>query len=108
MRYHNLDLREIVGMVLCAVLSAMAFLGILIFVSYNFGDRWVALLGMMIGLVCPVVWLALLLWQGGGGGGLLRRVKSSMKRPQPAMRRTEQPAVVPIGGTAIRRLLPLP
>ncbi len=106
MGYHKVDLREVVGTILCAVLSLLAFLGVLVFVSYNYEDQWVAPLGLAISLVCPVVWLALLLWKDGGGGGLLQRLKSSMKLPRQAERRTEQPVGMLTERPALLRLLP--
>ena len=101
-----IDLRETLGLILCVLLSLLAFLGILVFVSYNYADRWVALLGLMISLACPVVWLALLLWKDGGGGGLLQRVKSNVKLPRLAVRRMEQPTGALAKGPAVLRLLP--
>ena len=89
MANHKANLHEIVGMVLCALLSLLAFV---ILVIYN--DRLPAILGLIISLACPVVWLTVLLWNDRDGGSLAQRVKLL----QPILRWGDQPTSVPVEG----------
>jgi hypothetical protein len=63
----SVDLREMAGMALCAMLSFAAFLALVILVEG--GGRLPAILALIITLACPVVWLIVLLSSDGGGGG---------------------------------------
>jgi len=92
---HKFDLRSIVGMALCALLSLVAFLTFLILMAYN--DRFMAILGLTASLVCPAVWLTILLLDDGdGGGGLAQWVKHKVALLRPAPRRNSQPAGMPV------------
>ena len=73
MMSHKVDLREMVGMALCALLSLMAFLTFLFLLAFS--DSLPAVLALVISLACPVVWLAYLLWSSGGSGGLMQWMK---------------------------------
>ena len=93
---HKVDLRETVGMVLCALLSLVAFSAFLFLLAYS--DRLPAVLALAVSLACPVVWLAFLLWNNGGGGGLAQWVRRRVALLQPAPRQDGQPAGVPVEG----------
>lgn len=92
---HKFDLRSIVGMALCALLSLVAFLTFLILMAYS--NRFMAILGLTASLVCPTVWLMVLLSNdGGGGGGLVQWLKDRMTVLRPGPRRNSQPAGMPV------------
>lgn len=93
------DLREALGMLLCALLSLAAFLALLLLLAYSDGNRLVAALGLLVSLACPVMWLLFLLWRDGGGGGLVQWVKRKAALPRlwPLLRREKQPDGVPAG-----------
>ena len=93
---HKVDLRKTVSMALCALLSLVAFLAFLILMAYS--DRWLVVLGLAASLVCPAVWLTVLLSNDGdGGGGLVQRVKHRAALRRPAPRWHGQPAGVAVG-----------
>jgi hypothetical protein len=92
----KVDLRETVGMVLCALLSLVAFLAFLFLLASS--DQLPAVLALAVSLACPVVWLAFLLWNNGSGGGLAQWVKHRAALLRPAPRRDGQPAGVPVEG----------
>jgi hypothetical protein len=78
---HKVDVRETVGMALCALLSLAAFL---ILLAHS--NRLPAALGLVISLICPAVWLIVLLWSMEGGGGLVQWVKRRVVVLQPLLR----------------------
>lgn len=92
----KVDLRETVGMALCALLSLVTFLAFLFLLASS--DHLSAVLALAVSLVCPAVWLAFLLWSSGGGGGLVRWVKRRVALRRPAPRWDEQPAGVLLEG----------
>ena len=92
---HKVDLRNILGMALCALLSLVAFLAFLILMAYS--DRLMAILGLAASLVCPAVWLTVLLSNDGdSGGGLVQWVKRKAVLLRPASRRDGQPSGIPV------------
>lgn len=95
MMNHKIDLRNTLGMALCALLSLVAFLAFLTLVAYS--DRLMAVVGLTASLVCPAVWLTVLLSNDGdGGGGLVQWVKRKAGLLRPAPRRDGQPAGIPV------------
>jgi hypothetical protein len=90
MKNSKVGLRETVGMVLCALLSLVAFLFLL-----AYSDRLPGVLALGVSLVCPVVWLGFLLSSSGGGGGLGQSVKRRAALLRPAARRDRQQVGVP-------------
>jgi len=92
---HKVDLRNTLGMARCALLSLVAFLAFLILMAYS--DRLLAVLGLAASLVCPAVWLTVLLSNDGNGSGLVQRVKRRAALLRPAPRRDSQPISVPVG-----------
>lgn len=92
---HKVDLRNTVGMALCALLSLVAFLAFLTLVAYS--DRLMAVVGLAASLVCPAVWLMVLLSNDGdGGGGLVQWVKHRAALLRPAPRRDGQSGSLPL------------
>ncbi|HDQ73873.1 MAG TPA: hypothetical protein ENN19_17520 [Chloroflexi bacterium] len=61
---HKSDVREVINMAVCAILSLTAFLALVLLLENGLLP---ALLVLIISLACPVVWLALL-WDSGGKG----------------------------------------
>lgn len=89
---HKTDLREIVDMILCALLSLVTFPILLVY-----SGQLPVVLGLVVSLACPVVWLAFLLWNNGDdGGGLVQRVKRRAALRRPTRRWDGQPAGVPV------------
>ncbi|MFB0536612.1 MAG: hypothetical protein ACETWR_16710 [Anaerolineae bacterium] len=94
MMNHKVDLRNTLGMALCALLSLVAFLTFLTLVAFS--DRLMAVVGLAASLVCPAVWLTVLLSNDGdGGGGLVQWVKHKVALLRPAPRRDGQPIGAP-------------
>jgi hypothetical protein len=91
MMNHKVDLRNTLGMALCALLSLVAFLALM-----AYSDRLMAVVGLAAGLVCPAVWLTVLLSNDGDGGGLVQWVKRRAALLWPAPRRDSQPISVPV------------
>jgi len=92
---HKVDLRNTLGMALCALLALVAFLAFLALVAYS--DRLMVVVGLAASLVCPAVWLTVLLSNDGhGGGGLLQWVKHKVVPLRPAPRRDGQPVGAPV------------
>lgn len=91
---HKVDLRKTVGIALCALLALVAFLAFLILAAYS--DRLLAVVGLAASLVCPAVWLMVLLSNDrDGGGGLVQWVKHRAVLLRPAPRRDGQPVGAP-------------
>jgi hypothetical protein len=87
---HKVDLRNTVEvMALCALLSLVAFLAFLTLMAYS--DRLMAVLGLAASLVCPAMWLTVLLSNDGHGGGLVQWVTHRAVLLRPAPRRDSQP-----------------
>jgi hypothetical protein len=93
MKNPKVDLRETLGMVLCALLSLVAFLAFLFWLASS--DRLPGVLALGVSLVCPVVWLVFLLSSSGGGGGLGQSVKRRAALLRPAARWDGQQVGVP-------------
>jgi hypothetical protein len=74
----------------------LSLAGFLILLAYS--DRLPAALGLVISLICPAVWLVVLLWSMEGGGGLVQWVKRRVVLLQPVLRRDGQPTSVPVEG----------
>jgi len=91
---HKVDLRNTLGMARCALLSLVAFLAFLILMAYS--DRLMAVLGLAASLICPAVWLTVLLSNDGDAGGLVQWVKRKAVLLRPASRRDGQPISVPV------------
>ncbi len=92
---HKVDLRDTLGMALCALFSLVAFLAFLILMAYS--DRLMAVVGLAASLVCPAVWLMVLSSNDGdGGGGLVQWAKHRAALLRPASRRDGQPAGIPV------------
>lgn len=79
---HKGDVREAIGMAVCAVLSLAAFLALVLLLENGLLPAFLAL---VISLACPVVWLVLI--GDGGGKGLEQRAQrqrfESITTPQP-------------------------
>ena len=91
MMNHKIDLRNTLGMALCALLSLVAFLALM-----AYSDRLMAVVGLAASLVCPAVWLTVLLSNDGDAGGLVQWVKRKAVLLRPASRRDGQPISVPV------------
>lgn len=95
---HKVDVRETVGMALCALLSLVAFLILL-----TYSDRLPVVVALAIGLACPLVWLAFLLWENRDGGGLVQSVRRRVTSFRPTPRRQDNRLTgVPAVGETVR------
>ena len=99
----KIDLRETVGLMLCVLITLLAFSSLLLLLAYSEGSRLLAAVGFLISLACPVAWLAFLLHNSGGGGGAGVMGKAEGGAAQAAAGTATQRA---IGRLADRRIGP--
>ena len=79
---------------MCATLSLAAFLILL-----SLSDQLPAILVLTLSLICPLMWLALVLGSDGSGGGLAPWAKRRAAAIRSVWRRNEhRPAGVPLDG----------
>ncbi|MFQ6101683.1 MAG: hypothetical protein ACE5OS_10690 [Anaerolineae bacterium] len=83
---HKGDVREAIGMVVCAILSLAAFLALVLLLEDGLLPAFLAL---VVSLACPLVWLAFLLLGHEGGGGLAHWAQRRVVSLQPALRQQD-------------------
>ncbi len=94
MANRKMNLRDAAGLVLCATLSLAAFLILL-----SLSDQLPAILVLTVSLICPLIWLALVLGSDGSGGGLAPWAKHRAAAIRSGWGRNEhRPAGVLLGG----------
>lgn len=90
---YEVDWREAVGTVLCALLSLGAFVPLVMFAG------WLpAVLAVVISLACPLVWLLFLLSNRSDGVGPRQQAQDQIWQFQPIPHRAYQMAEIGLDG----------